>query len=205
MTNLHADYRVDEPGTPREQWSSYSLPTGVYVTGTTLDEVRAEFRSAAAFGIPDIEGFTVVEHLERPLAPGAYIRTAVDRRTLDRDATERTMRGSLQLVDQWRDFQEAMPASATGDAVMIAVVPDDQLSWVFEQMSDHDAIGLCSLGPATDTGQLIWLSFVVGRLAVAKTSRDVEPLSAAGLPDRLTVSEFTRATATGRQVVGSSS
>jgi hypothetical protein len=207
MTNLHVVYRVDDPGTPAEQWSSYSFPQGVYVTGATLDEVRSEFRSAAAFAFPDLDQFTVIEHLERPLAPGAYIRTAVDRRTLDRDATERIMRSSLQLVDQWHDFQDAMPLVATGDTVMITCVPDDLLSWIFEQMTVHDAIGMCALGQATATGQLIWWSFIVGELAAAKTSQNVEPLSAAGLSDRSTVSDFMQATATatGRQLAGSGS
>lgn len=203
MSTLHAVYRVDDLGTPREQWSSYSFPLGVYVSGATLDEVRAEFRAAAAFAIAELDRLTVIEHLERPLVPGAYIRTAIDRRTLDRDATERAMRGSLQMVDQWRDFHDAMPSAATGDAVMIACVPDDRLSWVLEQMSEHDAIGLCALGPATEGGQLIWWSFLVGRLADARDLGRLEPLSSAGLDEGATVSEFMRATAstTGRQLI----
>ena len=205
MSNLHVVYRVDEPGTSREQWSSYSFPYGIYVTGTTLDEARAEFRSAAAFAMPNLDELAVVEELVRQLSPGAYIRTAVDRRTLDRDATERTMRASLQRVDQWRNFQEALPPAATGDSVMVACVPDDRLSWIFQQMSDLDAFGLCALGPATDSGQFIWWSFLVGELA-ATTLDTVEPLAAAGLSGSSTVSEFMHATATstGRQLAAGS-
>ena len=148
MSNLHVVYRVDELATPREQWSSYSFPFGIYVTGVTLDEVRSEFRAAAEFALPNLHEFTVIEHLERPLAPGAYIRTAVDRQMLDRDATASLMRSSLQIVDQWRDFQDKVPAAATGDTVMIACVAADRLGWIFEQMSADDSVGICAPGPA---------------------------------------------------------
>lgn len=205
MSNLHVVYRVDDPGTRREQWSSYSFPYGIHTVGTTLAEARAEFRSAAAFGLSDFDELTVAEHLERPLVPGAYIRTAVDRRTLDREATERAMRASLQVVDQWRDFQETLPPAATGDAVVIACVPDDRLSWIFEQMSGHDAVGLCTLGPATSAAQLVWWSFVVGELAVT-TPAATQPLADAGLFGDSTVSEFMQTTAsrTGRQLAAGS-
>ncbi len=59
MSNLHVVYRVEEPSTPREQWSSYSFPYGIYVTGTTLDDVRAKFRSAVVFALPNLDEFTV--------------------------------------------------------------------------------------------------------------------------------------------------
>jgi hypothetical protein len=203
MSNLHVVYRVDEPATPREQWSSYSFPVGIYVTGMTLDEVRSEFRAAAEFALPNLDEFTVIEHLERPLAPGAYIRTAVDRRMLDRDAAAGVMRSSLQIVDQWRDFQDKVPAAATGDTVMIACVAADRLGWIFEQMSDHDSIGICASGPATAGSQFIWWSFILGHHDADTTSDDVESLAAAGLSADSTVSDFMRTTtsATGRQLV----
>lgn len=174
--------------------------------GATLDEVRSEFHSAAAFARPDLDELTVIEHLERPLAPGAYIRTAVDRRTLDRDRTARLMRASLQVVDHWRDFQSKIPEAATGDAIVIACVPDDRMRWISEQMSDHDTIGLCAPGPSAGAGQFIWWSFILGQHAAAASIQAVESLADAGLSDDSTVSEFMRATATttGRQLVGSS-
>ena len=205
MNDLHVVYRVDEPATPREQWSTYSFPIGIYVTGTTLDEVRSEFRAAAAFALPNLDEFTVIEHLERALAPGAYIRVAVDRRMLDRDATVALMRSSLQVVDQWRDFQDRVPPAATGDTVMIACVADDRLGWIFEQMSDHDAIGVCAPGPAAGEGQFVWWSFILGQYAADATSSDLESLAAAGLDVDSTVSDFmqTTASSTGRQLVAS--
>jgi hypothetical protein len=206
MNNLHVVYRVDEPATPREQWSTYSFPFGIYVTGTTLDEVRAEFRTAAAFALSNLDEFRVTEHLERPLTPGAYIRVAVDRRMLDRDATAALMRSSLQLVDQWQDFQGRVPPAATGDTVMIACVADDRLGWIFEQMSDHDAVGICAPGPAAGAGQFIWWSFILGQYGAGTSATDVESLASAGLDVDSTVSEFmqTTASSTGRQLLPAS-
>ena len=203
MNDLHVVYRVDEPATPREQWSTYSFPLGIYVTGTTLDEVRSELRAATAVALPNPDEFTVIEHLERPLAPGAYIRVAVDRRMLDRDATAALMRSSLQLVDQWRDFQDGVPPAATGDVVMIACVADDRLGWIFEQMSAHDAVGICAPGPAAGEGQFIWWSFILGQHAADAHSTHLESLAAAGLDVESSVSYFMRTTAssTGRKRV----
>lgn len=123
---------------------------------------------------------------------------------LDRDATARLMRTSLQVIDQWRDFQNKGPAAATGDTVMIACGPDDRLGWIIEQMSEHDAVGICAPGPAADGRQLIWWSFIMGQHAADAASDGVETLAAAGLSIDSTVSEFMRTTAssTGRQLAG---
>jgi hypothetical protein len=45
---------------------------------------------------------------------------------------------------------------------MIACVSDDRLGRVFEQMTDHDAVGICALGPETSRNRLVWWSFLVG-------------------------------------------
>lgn len=202
MTSLHVVYRVDDPGTATEQWASYSFPHSIYVSGSTLDEVRTEFRSAAAFALPDLDIHTAVEHVERPLAPGAYIRTAVDRRTLDRDDVAQTMRNSLQVVGQWKDFQAKAPASSTGDTVMIACVPEDRLGWVFEQMVDEDGLGLCAAGPVTGVGRFVWWSYIFGPKADVGYESTTESLADAGLTADSSVAEFMRvsASSTGRRL-----
>jgi hypothetical protein len=73
VSNLHVVYRVHDPGTRDEQWVSCSFPRSIYIEGPTLDEVRSEFRAAVADPSTEVRGRSLIEHLERPLAPGAYI------------------------------------------------------------------------------------------------------------------------------------
>lgn len=202
MTSLHVVYRVDNPSSADEQWSSYSFPHGIYVAGATLDEVRAEFREAVV-DLPNFDMLTVKEHLERPLVRGAYIRVAVDRQMLDRDQTAAMMRRSVALADQREDFLATLPVAATGDAIMIACQATDQLGWVFEQMSDYDAVGVCASGPSTDAGGFIWWSFIVGQHAATIGDKPLESLASGGLTSTSSVVEFMRAnkTATGRALV----
>lgn len=202
MTNLHVVYRVDDPSSADEQWSSYSFPHGIYVAGATLDEVRAEFREAAVT-LPSFDALTIREHLERPLVRGAYIRVAVDRQMLDRDETAAMMRRSVSIMDQREDFLATLPVAVTGDAIMIACQATDQLGWVFEQMSDHDTVCVCASGPSTEAGGFIWWSFIVGQHAARLGDKPLESLASGGLTSASTVVEFMRnnKTATGRALV----
>ncbi len=203
MTNLHVVYRVDDPGSADEQWSSYSFPHGIYVSGTTLAEVRTEFREAAAEALPEFMDMALQEHLERPLVRGVYIRVAVDRHMLDRDTTADLMRRSVSIVDQREHLQATLPIAATGDAVVIACLATDKLRWVFEQMSDYDTVGVCASGPSVDEDGLIWWSFIAGGHASNPGRKPLESLASAGLSSESTVGEFMRvnATATGRALV----
>lgn len=202
MTNLHVVYRVDDPGSADEQWSTYSFPHGIFVAGSTLDEVRAEFRDAAT-ALPDFDSVAIREHLERPLVRGAYIRVAVDRRMLDRDETADMMRRSVSVLDQREDFLATLPVAATGDAVMIACQRTDRLRWVFEQMSEHDTVGVCASGPSTEAGEFIWWSFIAGLHAERLGDKPLESLASGGLTSDSSVVEFMRAnkSATGRALV----
>lgn len=207
MSDLHVVYRVHDPGTRREQWASYSFPHSIYVEGATLDEVRSEFRAAAADLPTEVRKRSLIEHLERPLAPGAYIRVAVDRRTLDRDEVAQIMHSSLTVPDQFDDFRTRLPTAATGDAVMIACVPGDRLGWVFEQMTDHDAVGICALGPGASGNRLVWWSFLVGGAVDGIDPIAMGTLAGAGLSAGSTVGEFMRADAapTGRRILANAS
>jgi hypothetical protein len=201
---MHVVYRVHDPGTRHEQWSSYSFPYGIYVEGSTMDEVRSELRAAMGDAPSEIRGLAVIEHLERPLVPGAYVRVAVDRRTLDREQIAQAMQSSLTVPAQFDDFRATMPIAATGDSVMIACVPDDTLGWVLEQMTEHDAVGICADGPEVRTkNRLVWWSFLVGSEAEDFDQTTLETLASAGLTAASTVAEFMRvdANSTGRRVL----
>ncbi|GAA1202276.1 hypothetical protein [Pseudonocardia alaniniphila] len=204
MSNLHVIYRQDEGEGGSEEWSAYSYPHSIYAAGLSVDEARAEFREAAKFALGDLDQITLVEHIERPLVPGAYIRVAVDRRMLDRDETAKVMGTSLKYSHQLKDFEVTMPLAATGDAVVIACVPSDQLGWIFEQMNDYDAVAVCALGPTVGNMQSAWWSYLAGPEAIVPGDRPQQSLAAGGLSSKSTISDFMRAnaTATGRTLVG---
>jgi hypothetical protein len=117
------------------------------------------------------------------------------------------MHSSLTVPVQFDDFRIRMPTAATGDAVMIACVPDDRLGWVFEQMTDHDAVGICALGPETTRNRLVWWSFLVGGAVDEIDPAATGTLAGAGLSAGSTVAEFMRADAapTGRRILSNAS
>lgn len=126
--------------------------------GTALGQVRAEFLDALRFHVDDEElgGISLFEHVETFLVENVYIRVAVDRRTLDRDAAVAAVRRSFTVAHQRADFTESALVAATGDAVIVACTPADRLGWLFEQMGTHDALQICVAGP----GELVWWSVI---------------------------------------------
>lgn len=202
MNDLHVVYRVDHVS-GGEQWSTYSYPTSIYVGGSTLDEVRAEFRDAVAFGLERSADVAIVEHLERPLIPGAYIRIALDRRLLAREEVADALRGSLDHELQREDFERRMPLTGAGDAVAIACVPGDRLGWIFGQMGEHDGVAVCTRGELVGTLRRVWWSYVAGPHAQVPGGRPSENLASVGLSEESTVAEFMKvdATATGLELL----
>lgn len=192
MSDLHVVYRVDNPDTDDETWSTYSFPHSIYVGGNTLAEVRSEFHEAAR-PVAVLDGMRVLEHIERPVStvPGAYVRVAIDRKTLDRDVARDRIAGSLTVRSQREDFVKTVPLAATGDAVIVAAVADDKLGWVFEQMTDHDSIAICLAGPEAGGGALVSWNYIVGsRSERFVESTDKTSLAEKGLTANSTVSEF---------------
>lgn len=199
MNTLHVIYRVDDAGTG-EDWSAYSYPHSIYVGGSSLAEVRHEFERAARFALDDLADWAIVEHHEEPMIPGAYIRVAVDRRMIERGEVAAIMKATLTVPAQRSDFERGMPIASTGDAVVVACLPNDRLGWVFEQMNDHDAIAVCARGPVVGNLQSAWWSYIAGQDAEVRGGPPQESLAAAGLSADSTVADFMRvnSTATGR-------
>lgn len=188
MTNLHVIYRLEErvsPGVP-ERWSTYSYPVSIYVGGSNLAEARAEFREALD-DMSDLldEQYELVEHLERPLVDGAYIRIAIDRSNLDRAETAQRFESALGDLKQRRDFSARAPLSASGDTVVVACVGRDKVGWLMEQMNEHDSLVICI---ATGT-PLVWWTWLAGRQATIN-EKDRGTLDDAGLTAESTVSDF---------------
>lgn len=188
MTNLHVIYRLEErvsPGVP-ERWSTYSYPVSIYVGGSNLAQARAEFREALD-DMSDLldDQYELVEHLERPLVDGAYVRTAIDRSNLDRAETAQRFESTLGDLKQRRDFAARAPLSASGDTVVVACVGRDKVGWLMEQMNEHDSLVICL---ATGT-PLVWWTWLAGHEATIN-EKDRGTLDDAGLTAESIVSDF---------------
>lgn len=183
--HFHVIYRR-EPGDV-ESWVTYSYPLGVYATGATLDEAREQFREAAAFGVEDFTEYQLVEHIEEPLFEGAFIRTSIDRRTLDRHDAAKLFRATMDVGSQRSDFEVTAPLGGSGDSVVVAAIASDTVSWVLEQMGDHDALSVCVAGP----GPMIWWSYLAGQYATLQAG-PAETLANGGLTRDSTLSELIR-------------
>lgn len=200
MSNLHVIYRRDRVS-DGEQWGTYSHPHGIYTAAATLVEARAEFREAARFslGADEFDQAALLEHLEQPVPglDGVFIRTAIDRPTLDRDAASATMQRALTDPAQRARLEERSPLAASGDIVIVACVPTDTLGWVLGQMGPSDALVVCA--QISDVG--MWWSFLAGERAVVDIET-TETLADADLGFEATISDLMRddATSSGRRV-----
>jgi hypothetical protein len=189
MTDLHVIYRLEQPAKPGEpeHWATYSYPIPIYVSGTNIESVRSAFREAVEFAFgEDTQEYQLVEHLERPLVDGAYVRTAVDRRYLDRAQTAQAFERTLSDRAQRTDFARTAPMSGSGDTVVVAVTGNDRLGWLMEQMNDHDSLVVCLLGP----GDMVWWSYIAGQHAELANLRTGSTLADDGLDADSTVSEL---------------
>ncbi|MGH3925981.1 MAG: hypothetical protein ACRDTT_24505, partial [Pseudonocardiaceae bacterium] len=181
--NVHVIYReamAVTAGAPR--WTTYAYPDSIYAAGASLEQVRVEFLDAVRFHVDDEElgGVSLFEHVETLLVEGVYVRVAVDRRTLDRDAAVAAVRRSFIDAHQRADFTESALVAATGDAVIVACTPADRLGWLFEQMGPHDALQICVAGP----GELLWWSAIAHLDALCPPSVASQPTIAdLGLSD----------------------
>jgi hypothetical protein len=193
MPNLHVIYRR-EPG-PDERWSAYSFPVSVYTGGATLPEARSRFREAAEFGVDGFAEYTLVEHLEQPLAEHAFIRSAVDRRSLDRQDAVALFTASHTVAAQADAFDHTAPRDSSGDAVVVACVATDTVRWVLEQMGEQDALSLCLALP----GRMVWWTYLAQQFAEVPTTNPSESLLDAGIDLDATMSDFVRADSLGRR------
>lgn len=186
MPNLHVIHRR-EPGLA-EQWSVYSFPESVYTGGSSPAEARSRFREAAEYGIDDFADHVLVEHIEEPLTERAFIRTAVDRHSLDRREAAKLFAGSLTLAEQAAAFDRDAPSAADGTAVVVACIPTDTVRWVLEQMGEKDALSICVAQP----GDMVWWSYLAHQFAELPEHSSTESLADADLEVDATLSELIR-------------
>lgn len=190
MNDLHAIYGLEERVGPAraERWATYSYPMSIYVAGGHLAEVRAEFRNAFD-DVADLvgEGCRIVEHVERPLLEGVYVRTADDRRKTDRTKAAQRFEATLADPAHRDDFVARAPVSATGDIVVVACVGDDRISWLLEQMNEHDSLVICL---ATDE-PAVWWTWLAGARARLNEAH-VGTLADVGLTAESSVADLVR-------------
>lgn len=200
--NLHVVYRVHDQGLITEDWATYSFPHGIYMAGSSLDEARSELHEAAVdlLGEDVYNRTNIVEHIERPMYDGVYLRIAVDQRSLDREDAARAMRGSLssgstEAIANRVDLDKRLPAAASGDLIIVACVPTDTIRWILDQMAEQDVLGVCLAGPAVGRGRLVSWSYLIREGADLDATQwsNAESLSDADLTIDATISDLIRA------------
>lgn len=140
---LHVVYRHVGPSS----WEAYSRPVSIHTDGRTLEQARDNFAVAAGFHFgEDWPQVVLAEHIERPVADGVFVRTAVDRRTLDRDRVLDVFKASLTIPAQLEQLQTSgVPVASTGDVIFVACVDSDRLSWLIAQLGRADAFQVACL------------------------------------------------------------
>lgn len=192
MNELHAIYRWSGPSS----WDAYSYPVSISVGGLSLEHVRDQFRAAARFHFgDDWSDVEIVEHLEEPLSEveGVFVRTALDRQLLDRQQVVEALRGVLKVPEWVAEFEETALIAATGDVVVVACLTTDRVTWVVEQMGEHDSLQVCL--PISDhRGVGVWMSRLSAPEAEGIVIEQSETLEEAGLSnDWATMADFARA------------
>lgn len=137
-TTLHVVYREERTSDGQTSWYSYSYPDGVYAASESLSDLREQFRDVLSSSVGTGVALTLVEHVERAVAPGVFVRVAVDRETLDREYVASSLRVSFDQPAHRPDIGQFITSG--GDAVVVCCLAADPLAWVFEQMSDEDAV-----------------------------------------------------------------
>lgn len=171
MSDLHAIFRLNAlDGT----WDAYSRPTSVHAGGRSLDQARDEFLRAAAFHFDgDWTTVTVVEHTEREIASGVFVRIARDRHVRERERTADVLRASLTVGSQLETTRSGALESSTGDVVFVSCVPGDRLVWLADQLARTDAVQVCA--PVGDN--MVWW------MPLASPHADVPPNESETLAD----------------------
>lgn len=173
MSDLHAIFRQTAP----DHWEAYSRPVSIHAAGPTWDQARDEFLRAAEFHFDDDwPEVSIVHHIEREAVPGVWVRTALDRYSMQREHVADALRHSLSIDDQLRYTLASALESSTGDIVFVCCVPGDRLSWVSDQLARTDAFQVA----ARLQGQMYWW-MPLAAAASTKATEDSETLLEAGL------------------------
>lgn len=140
---LHVVYRHVGPSS----WEAYSRPVSIHSDGRTLEDARDEFAAAAEFHFAgQWNSIVTLEHIERQVAPGVFVRTAIDRHLLDRDQVMKVLRASLTVPAQVELLENSgVPIASTGDVVFVACVDSDPMPWLASQLGRADAFQVACL------------------------------------------------------------
>lgn len=186
---------MHDEGCIGEDWAAYSFPEAVFAGGSRLSSLRGEVRTMAS----DLVGSSVVlrEHIERPCGAGLYVRSALDDREPERSDVVDAMRSMVDVGRQRDHLAEQLPLAVSGDAVLVACLPEDTIRWVLEQMDPQDTVAVCTVGPLLDTGRFVYWNYLVREGADREGREDSEEsIAEAGLSIDSPISEFVRSTIT---------
>lgn len=120
--------------------------------------------------------------------PGVYVRTAVDRHTLDRENTARLFRNSLNVPSQREHLRSGAAEASTGDVVFVCCLASDRLDWVIGQLAGTDSLQVC----VSVAGDMLWWTTLAAPNSTY-SEEESETLGEAGLTgDAATIADLIR-------------
>ncbi|GAA3363027.1 hypothetical protein [Saccharopolyspora gregorii] len=194
---LHVIYRwcAAEAG-DWEQWRGYAIADDAAVEADTLSGARERMSELLRRRVEPWPWEAVVEHVERPLGPGLWIREALDEHSDERDHASRVV---LEAFGdrRARDQLAALPETSPGGVVVVAGVPGDTLAWCLDQ---HDERGALVVAAAVSNHRLWWNALVPAVRSAATGLPVASELSDPSLGGAATLDDWIAASECGRLV-----
>ncbi|MGY2027182.1 hypothetical protein ACW9HR_01195 [Nocardia gipuzkoensis] len=169
------------------KWQYYSMPESILGGADTLAEAKQDYREALAFALDaEPEALPPIrEHTERPIVAGVFVRTALDEHQLDRaeafDVLAPAFANRNPIEIEWL-FEHT---TASGDVVAVVCEPSDDVAFLLDQITPHDAIWMVLNGP----NMVAWRA-IGGLLAANPTETAGTSLSDLGVNASTPVLEF---------------
>ncbi|MFD7845999.1 hypothetical protein ACFV4K_24035 [Nocardia sp. NPDC059764] len=187
-------FRFCPGGGPK--WQYYSMPESVLGGAETLSDAKRDYREALAFmlevepdALPEIR-----EHTERPIVPGVYLRTALDEHYADRAEAFDVLVPGFGLEHTAEVRKLFSHTTASGDVVAVVCEPTDDVGFLLEQITPHDAVWMVLNGP----GLVAWRA-IGGVLAANPTDVDARSLTDLGVRSVTSVMDFVTTLGLNRQ------
>lgn len=131
MSTLHRVYRCAM--TPTCRWRGYVVADDADIEAASLPEARLALTEVLAHRIESWPWNEVTEHTEHALAPGLWVREALDTHAAERAHITRVLAETLSP----QSARAALTALSTGgdseDLVVVAAVSGDRLDWLLNQ------------------------------------------------------------------------
>ncbi len=193
MTVQQAFFRKEVDGT----WAYRSMPHRVVGGGyDTSTKARRAYRGGLML-LQDTDNPAelppVVEHMEVPVGPDVWVRTAKDDEAAEREEVAIRFNTIYSLDPSAMQNLARDAIASTGDAVVVAVLPTDTVHFVLNQMSDNDALYVVmTIDDLAPNMSACWVMMLGGSRAEVTSLRPTETLGDAHIDGTSTMLDLQR-------------